>query len=338
MTVPSAPPGGAIIQRVESPAERYAIVSNSFARDHRLGFFARGVGVFLLSHRDGWEITASGIARQAGIGRDQVRRALVELEHHRYLRRVRQRSENGKLGPMLYLIRCTPFPCEDEDNPRSDLRLVDQAQADQAPVSAHHKKTSPKDTTSQKENPSRGAAAPAPAARSPEEDEPMPARKPPADQPLPFDLPGPVKAEPAPSARDVVAAYVSSYAENHSGGRPVPADIGRVSRDAKAALSAGKASVPELVAAATALGATPYANLGVQLGITRSSKPVARIAPVAPRGSFDEAHHQSKLRFAEKIRTDRETAAWVAQDPVEVQNMIDFDPTLLEAFRAVGAA
>lgn len=334
MSVPTPPPAGAIIRRVERPSDQYTMVANSFARDMRLSFTARGIGLWLLSHADGFEVSATTIARQARIGRDQVRRALVELEHHRYLRRTRSRDDAGRLASAIYTIRCTPFPPETEENPTSNPATDIQALA-----GAHHKKNSSKNNTTQKTNPSGGTAAAMPNPGGSPEDKTMPSASQP---PLALELELPTSPPPtrSPGAPDVVAAYVESYRRHHSGGNPLRRDIGRIARDAKTALRDATATLAELIAAARAMGATSYANLGVQVSKVRQATtrtgtrgPVA----VSPGSAFAAGAAEQHARFLEEIRTDPEVARWVARDPAEVAKLITEAPDLAAVFNSVRA-
>lgn len=330
---------------MDRPADHFTMVSNAFARDARISFAARGLGLWLLSHAEGWQITASGIAKAHGMGRDTVRRLLVELEHHRYLRRVRQRGDSGQLGGMVYQVRCSPFPPDGEENPSSDLRLDPQALVDQSPAGAHHKKTSPKDNTEQKTTPSGGSPTGERGDPSTATEEPV--KHPPDALALDLELPAPAALEIRPrqngkNAATVTAAYVDSYREHHSGGDPLRRDIGRVARDAAELIRTGRATVEELAAAAEAMGAGRYSNLGVQLNIVRERGKRTGIArgpvPVSPREGFAAAAAEQHAKFVDEIRNDPDVARWVADDPAAVERLCAEHPDLRTVFERVAAA
>lgn len=101
-----------------------------------------------------------------------------------------------------------------------------------------------------------------------------------ANPTTPVEQPGLFAAPPTPKtpanrperpagAQHVVAAYVDSHKAARGGTGPIKPHINRVGRDAAAMLRANDATVDELVAAATAMGATRFANLGVQLDMVR---------------------------------------------------------------------
>lgn len=251
-----------VIRRVNRPDTGFTTIRNAFLRDSALSFHARGLGAWLLSHVEGWECSTVSIAKQAGIGRDQVRRALRELEAARYLRRMRLRTESGTVGETVYEIQCEPFP--EEETPRSNQRLAIQALDDQALVSPQHKKTIPQKTI-EEHQPSGGDGASPPLA---EGDVDL-AQEDTVPQEALFEVARPPKPPRPQGAGDVVAAYVVAYREHHADREPLKADKGRVGRDAAQILNAGQATVAELLVAAAALGTTQWANLGQQLKFER---------------------------------------------------------------------
>lgn len=251
-----------VIRRVNRPDAGFTSIRNAFLRDASLSFHARGLGAWLLSHVEGWECNTVSIAKQAGVGRDQVRRALRELEAARYLRRTRLRTESGALGDSVYEIQCEPFP--EEEKPRSDQRLGNQALAGQALARPQHKKNIPQKTNPE-EQPSGGDGASPPLAEQAVDN----AREDAVPQEALFDVPAPAKPARPPGAGDVVAAYVVAYREKHGGREPLKADRGRVGRDAGQMLRDGQATVEELLVAATTLGGTEWANLGQQVKFGR---------------------------------------------------------------------
>lgn len=332
------------------------MVSNVFARDRRLSLAARGLGLWLLSHVDGWQITASKLAAEESVGRDKLRAYLRELEDAGYLLRDRERIHGGRLGGMLYEMHCTP---QEPTTPRSDQRLDDQALVDQAPVSGQHKKTTSKKTiTPEEQDPSRGqtAGAAAPSLGAPSlgmEEDPMPpsVASPGLDQ---FELfadiqPEPSKAKGAgkpkppsgPSAGTVVAAFVDAYRVAHSGGDPVKSAIGRVARDAKMLIESGRAAATELERAAREMGGTPYNNLPVALDKLRQAqaKP-RRQAGVAARPHTDpywqEVQERTDAKWLNDLLTDDGAVRWVVEtDPSEVDRLVAKWPELADRFRDV---
>lgn len=86
------------------PTSQYTIIPNATLRDARLSYEARGVLVELLSRPDDWSANADGLADaaraqrgEAGEGRRKVRAAFAALEAAGYLRRVRRRTQRGRM-------------------------------------------------------------------------------------------------------------------------------------------------------------------------------------------------------------------------------------------------
>jgi len=150
--------------------------------------------------------------------------------------------------------------------------------------------------------------------------------------------PPPGRPAAATGAQAVVAAFVDAFRRHHDGTDPAKSSKGRVARDA-AQLLAGGTKHEVLIQAATAMGATPYSNLPVQVSMLSQRGGASKgVAPIAPIGSFDQAAAERHARFLEEVRTDPEAAAWVARDPAQVAKLIAEDPTLEPVFARLGAA
>lgn len=79
-------------------------VPNTWIRDKRMSFKARGVLMLLLSHEAGFRVTLRSLAATATDGRDAVASAVVELERLGYLRRSQRRSQGRNLGTAWILL------------------------------------------------------------------------------------------------------------------------------------------------------------------------------------------------------------------------------------------
>lgn len=142
------------VRRGRMAADDFAHVSNQFARDARLSLKARGLGLWLFSHRDGWELSVRSIAKQVGAGVESVQNALKELEEHGYLTR-QQANENGRFGEMDYVV--TDIPAGDtaygkpghgadpEPEPPAEGPTADRE-------TGTHKKTTPKETNGEEDH------------------------------------------------------------------------------------------------------------------------------------------------------------------------------------------
>lgn len=74
----------------------YFIMRRDAAQDSSLSFEARGILAYLLSKPDDWKVYVGDLRREGGIGRDQLRRILRELETAKYLTRQRSKDRRGQ--------------------------------------------------------------------------------------------------------------------------------------------------------------------------------------------------------------------------------------------------
>lgn len=114
------------VRRGTIAADNFVTVSNAFVRDGRLSLKARMLGVWLMSHRDGWHVSVETIAKTIGEkdGVAAIRSGLIELEEAGYLVREQGR-EGSKFGHADYVISDVPagetvsrFPASGEPRPR----------------------------------------------------------------------------------------------------------------------------------------------------------------------------------------------------------------------------
>lgn len=73
-------------------------------RDPKLSFKAKGLLAYLMSHAEGYRLTATQIIAETTDGRDAVRAALRELETQGYIHRSQRRGPNGRLGEATYVV------------------------------------------------------------------------------------------------------------------------------------------------------------------------------------------------------------------------------------------
>lgn len=97
------------VRRGEVAADNFVTVSNAFVRDGRLSLKARMLGVWLMSHRNGWSVSVETIAKTIGEkdGVTAIKSGLIELEQAGYL--VREQSRDGsRFGGADYVISDVP--------------------------------------------------------------------------------------------------------------------------------------------------------------------------------------------------------------------------------------
>lgn len=240
------------IRQVGRPRTGYTAVPNPFARA-AIPLAAFRVGVYLLSHADGYSITNQKIAEDTGLSLRTVVTALAELEAQDYLRRTPVMVGGRRTG--------TDFVISG-----TKLNGAESARSNGA-ESAPHKKTSSKKT--KETNPSGGAAVAAPEAEHVEDAVKRTKQPEPAGL---FEVDKPPAPEPRGAAA-VVASFVLAFRQAHGETDPIQRDKGRVGRDARQILEAGQATEAELVAVAARLGAGDFANLGAELAMSRRTSP-----------------------------------------------------------------
>lgn len=89
-------------------ADHFTIVANDAARDRRLSLKARGLLLYLLSHKDGWTLSIDRLARQMDEGKAAIRGAVQELETVGYLTREQTRGQDGQTSHSVWLVTDSP--------------------------------------------------------------------------------------------------------------------------------------------------------------------------------------------------------------------------------------
>lgn len=101
-----------LIKAGQRPEQQFAMVPNETIRDKRLSFRARGVLAYVLSHTDGYHVTADTVAEEGTEGRDAVRSAWRELESFGYLRRITVQGDDGRFSTIVEVF-AYPQPTPD---------------------------------------------------------------------------------------------------------------------------------------------------------------------------------------------------------------------------------
>lgn len=87
-------------------------IPNEWLRDPNLGFRAKGLLAYLLSHEVGYTITIGQIERETGDGRHAIRSAIDELVASGYLRTERTHDERGWNAGLAWFLQ--------DPNPKSE--------------------------------------------------------------------------------------------------------------------------------------------------------------------------------------------------------------------------
>jgi hypothetical protein len=103
---------GSFVRRRRRIVDNYTQVSNVLIRDVRISPKAKGLAVWLLSHSAEYRFSIASIADKLGVGQDQIKSGLKELEKFGYLERIELR-EAGRMVGMEYVL---------DDDPAVQLR------------------------------------------------------------------------------------------------------------------------------------------------------------------------------------------------------------------------
>ncbi|MFI9825223.1 hypothetical protein ACIHFC_32955 [Streptomyces sp. NPDC052013] len=140
---------GAGIRRGVMAADQFTQIANGLFRTSQLSFKAKGLFGLLSTHREGWRMTVTDIARRGRDGESAVKSGLKELKKHGFLVRERERGEDGTLRAAAYFITDLPALQNSRSQPESGFPPVDDPTLADRPT----KNTNRKKTTQQKTRP-----------------------------------------------------------------------------------------------------------------------------------------------------------------------------------------
>lgn len=111
-----------IIRGEHSFDSHFTQIPNSWLRDRRLSYKARGLLAELLSHSIGFQVSIGRLAAIGVDGKDSIASAIQELENAGYLYREQSRNPNGTLAGNIWI---TQDPAEKPlaENPSTDNPL-----------------------------------------------------------------------------------------------------------------------------------------------------------------------------------------------------------------------
>lgn len=138
---------GAGIRRGVMAGDQFTQIANGLFRDRELSYKAKGLFGLLCTHRAGWRMTVTGIARRGREGESAVKGGLKELEKHGFLVRERERGQDGTLGAAAYVITDLPALRSSRSQPESGFPPVgDPTLADRPGKNTNQKKTTRQNT------------------------------------------------------------------------------------------------------------------------------------------------------------------------------------------------
>ncbi|MEV5011351.1 hypothetical protein [Streptomyces sp. NPDC055692] len=153
----SAPTGeassgfGEGIRRGVIAADQFTQIANGLFRDSRLSFKAQGLFGLISTHRDGWRMSVTDLARRSRDGEGAVKSGLKELEKHGFLLRERERHPDGTLRAAAYFITDLPSLQNGRSQPMSGFPPVDNPTSVNRPT---------KNTNDQKTNKQKTSTVP----------------------------------------------------------------------------------------------------------------------------------------------------------------------------------
>lgn len=163
------------IRRGVMAADSFTRIANALFRGPQMSFKAKGLFGLLSTHREGWRMTVTDIARRGRDGEAAVKSGLKELEKHGFLVRERERDLDGTLGAAAYFITDLPALHNTSSQPESGFPPVDDPTlADRPTKNTNSKKTTQQNTIAlppragatrpRREHPSAARTAPTPPA------------------------------------------------------------------------------------------------------------------------------------------------------------------------------
>ena len=103
--------------------KNFTVLDNTFIKDTRLSWKAKGLMTYLLSLPDDWTIYLSEIEQHATDGKSALRSAINELKEFGYLK-AEQKRENNRFAEMVYII------IENPDSPFTDFQQTENLQTE----------------------------------------------------------------------------------------------------------------------------------------------------------------------------------------------------------------
>lgn len=126
-----------IFEQGPRPEDSYTMISNRLARESNLSLQAKGIYIFMRSHRSGWSMNVRSVSEALGVSKDTVSKYINELIEFGYIQREQAQGSDGQFGDVRYLILSEPCPnspdtvIQDSTRPKSpDTVLPDTVNQD----------------------------------------------------------------------------------------------------------------------------------------------------------------------------------------------------------------
>ncbi len=106
----------------QSRKDKFTILDNTCIQDSTLSWKSKGVHTYLMSLPEDWKIFITEIVNHSVDGKAALYSAIQELEKHGYVRKVRNRRDNGCFESTVYYVYEKPNV---SNSPHSDFPDVD---------------------------------------------------------------------------------------------------------------------------------------------------------------------------------------------------------------------
>jgi hypothetical protein len=107
------------VYRGSLPQDRFTSIANDWVRDKRMKLKARGLLVYIASHKEGYRLTVAQMIAECADGRDAVYAAIKELKNLGDLRAVQGRGQGGLLTEVDYEL-CDPAESTESADPEPE--------------------------------------------------------------------------------------------------------------------------------------------------------------------------------------------------------------------------
>ena len=89
--------------------DHYSQIPNDLARNSDISLAAKGLYVYLSSHREGWSMSTERVGEALGVHRNTIAKYVKELEKSGYLEKDLVKDELGKYEGIEYTIHSMPL-------------------------------------------------------------------------------------------------------------------------------------------------------------------------------------------------------------------------------------
>ena len=116
----------------------YTQLDNTCVKDERLNWKEKGVHTYLMTLPPDWKIYISEIVKHSRDGKSAVYSAIQGLEKYGYIKRIRNRDENGRFENLVYVVYEEPSQADNDEplpeNPEMEKPNIEECNSDNQPV------------------------------------------------------------------------------------------------------------------------------------------------------------------------------------------------------------